>query len=516
MWSEPTFAQAQDIVDLIHKQGEQDCVLVSSHCGGLVIMLLLLLLLLLLFPLIILHLHILLLQVATHSLLLSLHSSLLATLLKEHVWRQGVTLPLALPAIKGLVSLLHGQGAVRGVKEQEVKEAADLLAIPWHGLRGNSDVHLGHVKVNPEDDLNCVQVNMNSLKRNFPNSLITKDIVSDGQNKRPKVAKIKTRLEPAVKYEGFNANADCFDSGSVKEENKPYFVDKDIKSEHARNARKAKRKLSRSAPKDFLCDECRIGFSSNRFLMRHKLKAHNINMKCEKCTEEFSAYHLFKKHFMENHPSFTCPVCGIARFNKTSLGTHMESQHETNIPCPQCGVMYTTKTSLNLHIGRIHSDKELQKCPKCDYKTRMTYEVRGHFMRMHTENNKETCQYCGEVFKNLKKHLLRTGCDGKVVERKKLPCNQCDKEFAWKSILAKHVKEIHSGIKDRACPNCSYATYSGSNLKLHISKMHFGTKIVKLICPHCEKPTTNIKHHTNIYHPLLSDNSTIYKGRPTK
>ena len=63
MWAEPSLTQAQDVVDLIQIQGQFDCVLVSSSCGG---------------------------QVSTHSLLLSLHSPLLATLLREHTWRQGV------------------------------------------------------------------------------------------------------------------------------------------------------------------------------------------------------------------------------------------------------------------------------------------------------------------------------------------------------------------------------------------------------------------------------------------
>ena len=497
-------------MDLIKRQGEQDSVLVSSDCGELVMMLLLilflllllLLILLLLLLLLIILLLLLLLQVATHSLLLSLHSSLLAALLKEHVWRQGVTLPLSLPAIKGLVSLLHGQEAVRGVKEQEVKEAAEILGIPWQGLGATSLGHLGHVRLDTQD--------LNIQLKSVPNPLIHKDIDSD-----------------AVKYEGINVNDDSFDSGSLEEDNKPNLVGKDMKSKHAKSGKKSNRILSKltnkgskivrkRVNKDFPCDECKLGFSSDRFLMRHKLKAHNITMMCEKCNEKFSAYHAFKKHFMENHPSYTCPVCGISKFNKTSLSNHMESKHETNIPCPQCGVMYTTKANLNVHIGRVHSDKELQKCPKCDFKTRMAYEVKGHFIRMHTENTKETCQFCGEVFKHLKNHHRRTGCDGKVVVRKKLSCNQCDKEFAWNSILAKHVKEIHSGIKDKTCPHCSYATYSGSNLRLHVSKMHFGTKVVKLLCPHCEKPTSNLKYHTDIDHPLLSGNSTFHKTRPTK
>ena len=72
---EANFSKAQGVVDLIKRQGEQECVLVSSDCGGLVMMLLLILFLLLLLLLILLLLLLLLiilllllLQVATHTI----------------------------------------------------------------------------------------------------------------------------------------------------------------------------------------------------------------------------------------------------------------------------------------------------------------------------------------------------------------------------------------------------------------------------------------------------------------
>ena len=491
MWAEPTLGQSQDVVDLIERQGKSDCVLVSSVCGG---------------------------QVASHTLLLSLHSPLLATFFREHTWWQGVTLPLALPVIRGLVGLLHGKGAVKGVTEQEVKEAADLLAIPWQGLRGTFDENLTNVKLNLDNvkmNLKYVKVNINSGKNKVQTLSVPKEIVNDGHKKTHKVGPMKTKVEPKIKYEEYDDRDDCLDSGPAEVDYKHEFHGEDTKSKHAVIARKLKGKITKlkkkdvkigkSANKEFPCDECKIGYNSNLFLMKHKLKAHAKDMKCEKCTAEFTDYHQFKKHAMENHPTFTCPVCGISKFNKTSLRNHIESKHENNTPCPHCGVPYTTQASLNLHIERMHSNKEPQKCPKCNFKTLMSHELKGHFIRMHTENTKETCQYCGEVFKYLKKHQIRTGCDGKVVERKKLSCIQCGKKFNWKSFLSKHVKEIHSGVKDRSCSYCSYATYSSFNLKLHITKVHFGTKLSKETCVHCEKSTSNLKYHTRIYHPLLSE-----------
>ena len=66
--------------------------------------------------------------------------------------------------------------------------------------------------------------------------------------------------------------------------------------------------------------------------------------------------------------------------------------------------------------------------------------------------------------------------------------------------LRKHVKAIHVRLKDKKCPQCSYATYSGYNLRLHITKTHLGKAMVKEACPHCDIFTTYLNYHINIMH----------------
>ena len=84
MWVGPTRVQARSVIGQIQRQGRRECLLVSSECGG---------------------------RVRTHSLLLSLHSPLLAPLLGElgeQAAIQAISLPLTLQQIRGLVSLLAG------------------------------------------------------------------------------------------------------------------------------------------------------------------------------------------------------------------------------------------------------------------------------------------------------------------------------------------------------------------------------------------------------------------------
>ena len=82
MWLEPTAGQARAVVSLVTGQPE-DTVLVAS-CGG---------------------------RVAAHRVLLALHSPLLAGLLEEAGEGAGLSLPLPLPALRGLLGVLEGEEA---------------------------------------------------------------------------------------------------------------------------------------------------------------------------------------------------------------------------------------------------------------------------------------------------------------------------------------------------------------------------------------------------------------------
>ena len=122
--------------------------------------------------------------------------------------------------------------------------------------------------------------------------------------------------------------------------------------------------------------------------------------------------------------------------------------------------------------------------------------------RRHTDQLCETCEFCGEVFKGLKKHLERTGCGGDVpLKKEKIPCPFCPKEMSGRDQLKRHIKTIHdTKSKDKLCPDCDYSTYSNHNLRLHIGSMHGGPRMEKKSCPQCQKSVINLKWHVQTYH----------------
>ena len=247
------------------------------------------------------------------------------------------------------------------------------------------------------------------------------------------------------------------------------------------------------------CEHCNLRFKKHWFMMKHRLNRHNIPMDCESCDKKFSLVADFKKHTKKEHPNKTCDECGMKFSRIQSLKNHVLAKHTEDIPCPHCGVMYATKYTLASHLGRAHGEFESQKCSECDW-SGVAADLKVHFRRKHTEDLQETCEFCGEVFKNLKKHLERTGCGQENFVKEKIPCPHCAKTFSLDTHLKMHIRNIHNSVKDKMCPHCSYSTYSNYNLRLHVSKMHLGANLVKQPCPHCDKETTNVEYHIEIYH----------------
>ena len=104
---------------------------------------------------------------------------------------------------------------------------------------------------------------------------------------------------------------------------------------------------------------------------------------------------------------------------------------------------------------------------------------------VHSDIKLKTCEFCGEVRKDLKKHLERTKCGQNinVEERREVMCEECYASFTTIQSLKKHIKTIHLKVK------------------IHVTKMHEGKKCIeKETCPACLKVVTNLPYHNKIYH----------------
>ena len=155
---------------------------------------------------------------------------------------------------------------------------------------------------------------------------------------------------------------------------------------------------------------------------------------------------------------------------------------------------------LRVHMENCHTG-ELRTCTACPFTSRRKADIDVHYRKMHTDLNKQTCHGCGEVFKKLKAHLMRTKCGTGFKAEANVPCPHCPKMFTHKMGVDKHINAIHLQIKNKHCQFCDYRTYNMFNLNLHIANRHKGEKMEKQQCNHCDKVVMSMDWHLKIYHP---------------
>ena len=285
-----------------------------------------------------------------------------------------------------------------------------------------------------------------------------------------------------------------------------------IKNELNDNKSPVKREF-KLARQELPCDICALIFRNQYLLDRHKLMKHAISMLCGECGQSFDNFKILKSHLQDIHKKERKEKARKEREirrREESLGRKPVIKTADSCPCPHCGIVLGSTLGLNAHIARLHADNEPEQCSKCDYRTQISSEMQIHFKKMHTIEMVATCEFCGDVFKNIKRHLRRTQCgrDSKE-ERERVQCEQgCPKTFPTVAKMREHVRKIH-GERNIMCTQCSYKTYSSFNLKLHVSKMHNGINMVKEPCPYCDKTSTNIPYHIKIYHGDKEDISQI-------
>ena len=372
MWVEPTASQALSVLGML-KDLRQDCSLVPLHGEG----------------------------VQVPSLLLALHSPLMAQLLEEQD-RHGsaISLPFRITVLKELVNIMYG--GARGYNP-EVEEAATFLGIV---NTGESNYKFENIELS---ELKIEEIS------NQSSDYGGEDIVNFSSENNHKSTKSKRKVPETSS-----------DEVLIKHENN--LNSTDSKTEYLQ--------LKRGASN--------LSQLDNKNKVKRKQK------------------HRGKKG--NTSSVFDCEVCGVEKKTTCALKNHIESEHKESVPCPKCGMIYKTQAIVNRHILRVHSEKERFKCSQCDYRTNISWDVKAHYERNHTDTYLNPCEFCGNIFKDLKRHSC--------LAKGRIPCTKCDKTFPHTNEMKLHIKRIHENVKNKACEQCSYRTYSGFNLRLHVKKMH--------------------------------------------
>ena len=209
---------------------------------------------------------------------------------------------------------------------------------------------------------------------------------------------------------------------------------------------------------------------------------------CKKCFKyDFSlAYHIERFHSKvgssvadqtdEDSSLFECKKCGKLFRHQPSLKRHMKTHDETEteeFKCEKCDATFSRKDNLIKHEKRVHNLGKLNV-------DLIRKDAIKEFL----------CKMCGRNFGSdrikFEAHLMLRVCQQpnqqtnmEVDDYLRFPCGQCDKTYAEKDSLDRHVRWKHSGpIEPFKCSECDATFKLKSSLKRHIKTEHVGSKLV--------------------------------------
>lgn len=234
--------------------------------------------------------------------------------------------------------------------------------------------------------------------------------------------------------------------------------------------------------KRFLC--CDMEFSTRKTIIRH-CQDHENPISCMQCS--FTALNKihFLQHMSDIHdvklrmPSkkhdvalYTCNECGKQLIGKHKIKGHLLQVHFHNVHiCETCAVVYKTHNSLQNHIKREHLGikEPRRQCPQCGNWVQES-SLPTHIKNHQIERIKLSCKICSKEFmgkKNLQRHVRE-----KHTERAfKFRCTFCAKSFSQEKKLNEHVA-THTGVPLYECEFCSAVFNSCGNFAAHKRKLH--------------------------------------------
>lgn len=260
------------------------------------------------------------------------------------------------------------------------------------------------------------------------------------------------------------------------------------------------------------CDICQLMFYDAKKLILHQAIAHrpmSDKFVCRLCSQQFNQRGALRRHVIVHHIQhrpFPCNVCDKKFLSKGDLEHHTRTSHlfERPYECDLCdNKKYASRSGYMLHRRVVHGiggKPEPIPCTECPKTFAYKSLLKAHIEQMHSKAA-FVCELCGSPFK--RKELLRihhieahTDDKGQTIQ-----CPDCDRKFRVPCLLKKHQKSAHSAVRDYSCSYCEKTFKTSTNLTEHINSVHLDNK--PYACDQCDFRTAYRSHlpdHVNAKH----------------
>ncbi|XP_063834834.1 zinc finger protein 311-like isoform X2 [Ostrinia nubilalis] len=256
-----------------------------------------------------------------------------------------------------------------------------------------------------------------------------------------------------------------------------------------------------TASGEYICNICKQRMPTEDKLHSHQ-RYHQVRYKCPDCELVRMCPGTIREHYFATHAQgYTqskCPHCPKMFKRPRALRKHVCQVHSTRprVTCAHCAKSYANKAVLKTHMMLLHpkevSAVEASKrcvCRECGKGFHSPSHLKKHSLT-HSIRKDFYCVECDKSFKSDEtlKHHLKTALPHVNYSELPLPCQHCDKRFAIRRDLDRHVNRVHLNIKPFQCDSCDKAYVNGWSLTEHKRLIHEGYKRpLKYPCKLCDK-----------------------------
>ncbi|XP_073964229.1 uncharacterized protein isoform X2 [Choristoneura fumiferana] len=223
---------------------------------------------------------------------------------------------------------------------------------------------------------------------------------------------------------------------------------------------------------NFICQMCGFKYESFGSLERH-MNMHFRNYICDSCGTGFVTYSRLRMHAKTMHVdgSFKCELCQKIYPSHQKLKSHVDTVHKClkRFKCTKCPERFTDYFKRHQHLVETHGVPELEyKCNVCDKVYARRYMLSRHMKRDHLEERYFQCDICFHkcfARRDLESHMVKHN-GARIFE-----CSVCKKAYARKKTLTEHMR-IHNNDRRFACAVCGLAFVQNCSLKGHMKTHH--------------------------------------------
>uniref|UniRef100_A0A336LRP4 CSON002251 protein n=1 Tax=Culicoides sonorensis TaxID=179676 RepID=A0A336LRP4_CULSO len=211
---------------------------------------------------------------------------------------------------------------------------------------------------------------------------------------------------------------------------------------------------------------------------------------------------------------YLCNLCKRSFKSTHQIRYHQYCDDKIEKPykCDQCSVQYRTSYQLKQH-QQLHSDI-CYECTECSKKFAHDASAKKHYKKhfQTSESRKKLipkgvfpCEMCDKIFARkdyLKKHMI---CHDEI---KRFKCEHCNRSYARNNALKFHVLTAHTTRQEFDC-SCGKTFSTSQSLARH-QVTHSAKKSLKcLICGLKSSRKDNLFRHIRTFHPDLDPKSHI-------